>query len=559
MKHNPVLYLFFGFLLSSTQLFAQKTKDALNTEFDQLIQAQYKPDGPGATVLIAQKGQIIYHKAFGMANLELGVPMRTDHVFRIGSITKQFTGAAIMQLMEQGKLSLQDELTKFLPDYPTHGKKITIEHLLTHTSGIKSYTDMEAWDGQVQRKDFTPEALVDYFKDQPMDFDPDAEWRYNNSGYILLGVIIEKVSGQSYGDYITEHFFKPLGMKNSYYGDTRPVIKNRASGYSQGEEMGTYANAAFLSMTQPYAAGSLLSTVEDLSIWSRALHNGKVVKPESFKKATTPYVLPNGTNTHYGYGLQMSNLLGSPVVEHGGGIHGFLSDLIYLPQEEVCVAILTNCDCVPPGDLAPKLAALTIGKAFQPKAISIPAKDLEQYVGVYENDKKEQRIIRLEDGQLTSFRKGLSKFKLQPYAQDAFFFEESFARITFIREKTGNKKVIKANVSDRNAEENIWVKTDQPLPDERQEIQLTAQQLMPFAGEYNLMPGFNIAVSQEGTHLFCQATGQQRFEIFPSSATRFFLKVVEADIEFYPEADGTVNKMILFQGGQQLAGTRIKK
>lgn len=231
MQPISLLLLLSGIISLSRPTFAQN----LPAPLDQLLQAQYKPNGSGATVLVAQKGQIIYHKAFGMANLELDVSMKTDHVFRIGSVTKQFTAAAILQLAEQGKLSLQDELIKFVPDYPTQGKRITVEHLLNHTSGIKSYTGMAEWNAAVQRKDFTPSELVDYFKNQPMDFEPGAQWKYNNSGYILLGFIIEKVSGQPYSQYVTEHFFKPLGMHNSYYGDVAPIIPNRATGYSQAE------------------------------------------------------------------------------------------------------------------------------------------------------------------------------------------------------------------------------------------------------------------------------------------------------------------------------------
>ncbi|GAB4497061.1 MAG: hypothetical protein OHK0019_29970 [Saprospiraceae bacterium] len=545
--------LFVLFIYSVLPAFSQ----VLTLEFDKLLQEHFKPDGPGAAVLVAKKGQIVYEKAFGMANLELGVPLKTDHVFRIGSVSKQFTGAAIMQLVEQGKLSLQDDLTKFIPDYPTQGKKITVEHLLTHTSGIKSYTDMKEWTPEVQRKDFTVSELIDFFKNEPMDFNPDAKWQYNNSGYILLGYIIEKASGQTYGEYVTEHIFKPLGMKNSYYGDVEPVIKNRAAGYSQASPAGSYRNAAFLSMTQPYAAGSLLSTVEDLYTWTKALHSDKVVKPESLKKMTTPYTLPDGTNTHYGYGLQMGNLLGSPTVEHSGGIHGFLSDLVYLPNEDVCVVILTNCDCKPLSNLAARLAALVVGKPFQPASIKVETSDLEQYVGVYENDKKEQRVISAEGGQLYSQRTGGQKFKIIPYGPDQFFFEESFARITFQRENS-SKKVVKAIVSDRTAADNLWTKTDKPLPSAPKELQLAEAELDKFLGEYELMPGFNIAVTRQGKQLFCQATGQQRFEVFAKTPTRFFLKVVDADIEFYPDEKGVVNKMKLYQAGQEIEGKRIK-
>ncbi len=547
---KPTTLLFFLLFLAS-QAFSQ----VLTAEFDKILQEQYKPDGPGAAVLVAKKGQIVYHKAFGMANLELDVPLKVDHVFRIGSVTKQFTAAAILQLAEQGKISLQDDLTKFIPDYPTQGKKITVEQLLNHTSGIKSYTDMQEWDDATRRKDFTPAALIDYFKNQPMDFEPGAKWEYNNSGYILLGYIIEKVSGQTYAEYVTEHFFKPLGMKNSYYGDVEPVIKNRAAGYSQADVEGKYANAPYLSMTQPYAAGSLLSTVEDLYTWTKALHGGKVIQPESLKKATTSCILPDGTNTNYGYGLSMHNLLGSPTVEHSGGIHGFLSDLVYLPKEDVCVAILTNCTCAPPNDAANRIAALAAGKTLTPAAITVAANALEEYVGVYENAQKEERVITVDAGQLYSQRKGSPKLKLIPYGQDQFYFDGPLARATFVRE---NGKVTKVSVNDRNAPDNVWMKTDRALPAARPEIQVPEAQLEKFVGEYQLMPGFNIAVTREGARLFCQATGQERFEVFAATPTRFFLKVVEADVEFYPDEKGAVSKMKLFQGGREMEGTRIK-
>lgn len=545
-----IALIMFAFTLSAQDA-------ALQTQFDQLLQAQYPADGPGAAVLVTRKGQVIYQKAVGMADMELDVPLKTDHVFRIGSVTKQFTAAAILKLAEQGKLGLQDEITKFIPDYPTQGKKITVEHLLNHTSGIKSYTSMEEWTPMVHRKDFTPTELVDFFKNQPMDFDPGTQYRYNNSGYILLGVIIEKVSGKSYGAFIDEEFFKPLSMRHSYYGHVKPLIKNRANGYTEGEPSG-FANADYLSMTQPYAAGSIMSTVEDLVTWTQAVHSGKVLKPESLKKAFTPNILPDGTNTYYGYGWQTGNLMGSQTIEHGGGIHGFLSMLLYVKQEDVCVAILTNCDCNGPEPLADKFAALAAGKSLSPTAIKVETSVLEQYVGVYENDKKEQRIITLEDGGLKSQRTGGSKFNIMPYAADQFYFENSLSRIRFVRDTKGAKKVTKAFVSDRKTEENLWVKTDKPIPAGRPEMKLTEAQLEPLTGEYQLAPGFTITVTREGTQLFCQATGQQRFEVFAEAPTRFFLKVVDAAIEFYPDEKGTVPQMTLFQGGQEIPGTRVK-
>ena len=207
----------------------------------------FTEDGPGGTVLIAKDGKILYRKAFGKANLELGVDMTPEHVFRIGSITKQFTASAILKLRDEGKLELDDDITKYLEDYPTHGHDITIKHLLTHTSRIKSYTGMEEWTAETRKKDFTPQELIEYFKYQPMDFKPGEEYRYNNSAYFILGYIIEVVSGMSYEAYIDESFFKPIGMNDSYYGSTSRIIKNRAYGYNKKDD--EYINADFLSMT----------------------------------------------------------------------------------------------------------------------------------------------------------------------------------------------------------------------------------------------------------------------------------------------------------------------
>ena len=173
-------------------------------KFDEVLNEQNFKDSPGFAALVAKNNKIIYRKAFGYANLELDVPMTPENIFRIGSITKQFTACAILKLEEEGKLSLQDDITKFIDDYPTHGYTITIEHLLTHTSGIKSYTSMRSWDNEMRKKDFTPEEMIDFFKNEPMDFAPGEEFRYNNSAYFMLGYIIEKASGKTYEEYLKD-------------------------------------------------------------------------------------------------------------------------------------------------------------------------------------------------------------------------------------------------------------------------------------------------------------------------------------------------------------------
>ncbi|HYD92214.1 MAG TPA: serine hydrolase domain-containing protein, partial [Flavobacterium sp.] len=285
MKKTILMLALSGALFYSADA-QQDTK--LSAEFDKVMKEQFPSDGPGVTALVSSRGNIIYKKAFGMADVELNVPMRTDHIFRIASITKQFTAVAILQLMEAGKLNLKDEITRFIPDYPMQGATITIEHLLTHTSGIRDFTSIK---DTVQRfkMDFTPTEVISYFQNQPMRFAPGTKYEYSNSNYFLLGYIIEKITGKTYAQYLEDHFFKPLGMANSFYGDDQKLIQNRAAGYTRGQK--GIENAVAISMTQPYAAGAILSTVEDLFKWNQALLSYKLVKKETLEKAFTRYKL----------------------------------------------------------------------------------------------------------------------------------------------------------------------------------------------------------------------------------------------------------------------------
>ncbi len=524
----------------------------LAAKCDQLMSEQFKAGETGGAALIAKKGQIIYKKAFGMANLELNIPMLADNVFRIGSISKQFTAVAILQLMEQGKLGLQDDITKFIPDYPTHGHKITIEHLLTHTSGIQSYTGMKEF-GTISRLDKTPEELIAFFKNQPMEFAPGTKWNYNNSGYFLLGYIIEKLSGKTYPEYVEENIFKPLGMTNSYYGSDSKIIKNRAAAYSKNEK--GFINAEPLSMTLPYAAGSLQSTVEDLYKWNQAVQGYKLVKKESLDKAFTPYVLSDGKKTDYGYGWSIGKIQGSPTIEHGGGIPGFLTMGTYLPNEDVFVAVFSNCDCNPPEEIATKLAALTIGKPFDYKEMKVDSNELKKLTGVYEMEGgDEKRYISYTDNQLFSQRNRSTKFKIKPYEKDKFFFESMMNTIEFTRNKAGDvDKLIFRN----KGEPMIWNKTSKPLPSII-EIDVDENILETYVGEYELGPNFILTVSREKNQLITQATGQGKIEIFAETETKFFVKVMDAQLEFIKNVSGKVEKLILTQGGRKMDAKKIK-
>ncbi|MFH0759467.1 MAG: serine hydrolase [Bacteroidota bacterium] len=538
----------FFFIVLLLGISAINNAQTLEEQYDKMLNEQFSQAQPGATALVAIIGEIVYHKAFGMANLELDVKMEPDMVFEIGSITKQFTAVSILMLMEQGKLNLEDDITKFIEDYPTHGHHISIHHLLTHTSGIKSYTSMENWP-PVWRKDFEPKELIDFFKNEPMDFAPGEEWRYNNSAYFILGYIIEKASGQTYKQFVETNIFKPLGMRSSLYGSNSEIIKKRAYGYQKQDD---YVNAEYLSLTQPYGAGSLMSTVEDLFIWNRAIRANKLLKKESIELAFTNYQLNNGDKINYGYGWALNEINGSPTIEHAGGIFGYTTNSIYLPDEDVFVAVYSNCDCNSPEPVSTKMAALAINKPYPDtiESIDVDSEYLRKFVGVYDFTDSSTRVITLEGNQLYSQRTGSNKYKIFPARGNSFFFEDGIAVIQF--QENGNQ--IDAIFTNR-IDKTQGVKTDRPIP-AHNEIKLDQKIMERYSGVYEINPGFDITITLEGEKLMSQATGQQKFQIFPESQTKFFLKIVDAQIEFIESNDGNFDSFILYQGGQEIVGKK---
>ena len=530
----------------------QKDSKQLSTAFDKVLEQQFKPNETGATVLISKNGKIIYKRGIGMANLELNIPMQANNVFRIGSVTKQFTAVAILQLVEKGKLNLQDEITKFIPGYPMHGNKITIEHLLTHTSGIQDFTAIK---GNANRSaiDYTPQEMIEYFKDQPMRFAPGTKWEYSNSGYFLLGYIIEHTTGKTYAQYLEENIFKPSGMNNSLYASDSRIIKHRAYGYTRGEK--GFENARYISMTQPYAAGAILSTVEDLFKWNHALRSSGLLNKEMLEKAFTKYKLNDGTKTNYGYGWRLGYIRESRSIWHGGLIDGFMAMTMYLPKEDVFVAVLSNCDCKSPVDVTEKLAALAIGKPYDHKAIQLERTTLAGDTGVYENEKAQQRIISMSGNQLYLQLGRAPKSKITAFQKDKFFVaDDPMLTLEFARNK--DNKADKLIVHSRTANE-VWTKTNKPV-NAVIEIKVDEKILETYVGEYEINPGFTFSISREQDRLFLKATGQEKVEIFAEAENKFFLKVNGAQLEFVKDNSGKITKAILTQGNRQTDAKKIK-
>lgn len=347
------------------------------------------------SVAIVKDGDLALARGYGWADLENDVPASAETVYRLGSITKQFTALAVMQLVEQNKLSLDDELTKFLPDYPTAGHKVTVRHLLNHTSGIQSYTSQKEFHLQM-RRDLSHDDLLALFKDKPFDFEPGVKWRYNNSGYYLLGMIIEKVSGEKYDRYLADHIFQPLGMTATRYGHMRPLIRHRAMGYRAS--LGELVNDDPMSMNQPGAAGALVSNVLDLVKWHQALEDGALLSAASYEAMYTPTKLSDGTTRPYGFGWGVDELAGHKKISHGGGINGFSTMIARYPADRLCVIVLANTAGANSGGLENRISKLLLGiKEVEVVDLPISAELLDRLKGEYQVEDGKIEIVAADD------------------------------------------------------------------------------------------------------------------------------------------------------------------
>ncbi len=406
------IYILFSCLFIAGVSFAQEpSADQLTKGIDSLVAPQFQGNQPGISILIAKKGQVVYKKAFGSANIELNTPMQPDMVFRIGSITKQFTAVAILQLVEQGKISLQDSVQKYIKDFPSKGYTVTIENLLTHTSGIVDFTAKDDPDPYIERRDFTPEFLINYIKNDPLHFKPGSKYEYSNSNYLLLGYIIQLVSGEGYHQYMAGHVLKPAGLEHTLYAEEHIAVPGRVQGYTHYS--GSFDNCDYQTLSLGFACGDLLSNTTDLFNWNKAVISGKLISEASMKKAFSPYKLASGTYSSYGYGWFIDTTYGSPCIHHEGQTSGFISLEKYFPKEDIYVAIMTNVktsdDKTNFSDnrfrLFDEIGQLAVGKELI-KEVRIDDKTLNSYAGNYLWDKqsakfkKQGLIIRFENGKL---------------------------------------------------------------------------------------------------------------------------------------------------------------
>jgi CubicO group peptidase (beta-lactamase class C family) len=524
-------------LFVATSCFAQ---DAARME--EVVQRYVRDSSFMGAVLVARGSTVVFSKGYGSANLEWNIPNTPATKFRLGSITKQFTAASILLLEERGKLRLDDPIRKHVPDAPAAWDKITIFNLLTHSSGIPNFTSLPEY-AELKLHDTPVAKAIATVRDKPLDFVPGEKMSYSNSGYLLLGYVIERVTGGSYEQFVTDNIFTPLGMKDSGYDSNTAIVPRRAAGYTPSAT--GPVNAGYVHMSIPHAAGALYSTTEDLLRWEQGLFGGKVISAASLAKMTTPF------KGDYALGVSVQTTSGRKTIQHGGGIEGFNTVLVYYPDSGVTLAVLSNINGQAPNQIATKLGELAHGSGVhltsERTEIKLPVEALTKYVGTYEVAPGVNMLMRLSGDHLTTQLTGQQQIPVYPESETKFFLKVVDAQVEFFTDASG---AVTHAVMYQNGRERKVPRTSATVaePPQRKETTVTPDILARCVGTYRMPTGADLTVTLDGSQLKAQLTGQPAFPIFAESATLFFYKVVEATLEFQKDVSGAVTAVRLRQG-----------
>ncbi|MBZ0178640.1 MAG: serine hydrolase [Melioribacteraceae bacterium] len=552
-------------------------------KIDEFIQKMVEYNSFTGTALAADNREVIFKKGYSFANREWNIPNDVDTKFRLGSITKQFTAAIILKLREEGKLKLEDKITDHIPYYRKDtGDKVTIHHLLVHTSGIPSYTSNPDFFPEVSRQEFTVEDFVKKYCSDDLEFEPGSQWSYNNSGYYLLGAIIEEITGMTYDEALHHYILDPLGMKESGFDKSAEILHKRAAGY---ENMFIeYVNTPYLNMELPYAAGSMYSTVEDLYKWDQALYQPGFLTQESLDLFFTPYVEAMGGHYGYGWGIAEKDIDGdgevNKIISHGGGINGFNTLIKRVPGKGQLIVLLNNTGGAPLDFMANQIINIINDQESEVPKKGIGLAMFEKYqddgideaINWYSQLKESEMLAafytdRTEMNSLGYYlmnnkndvkaAEKIFELNMNEYP-DWFNAYDSYAEVLM---KTGNKekaieyykKSVDMNPGNKNGIDMLKILG----VEYKKEITVSENILNEYVGEYELAPNFIITVRREAGQLYAQATGQPEFEIYPSSETEFYLTAVEAQIKFNRNEEGKVTGLTLFQGGREMPGKRL--
>jgi CubicO group peptidase (beta-lactamase class C family) len=571
-----VLYLITFILLVSSISFPQSKTDKIDELLNRYLEYRFF----NGSALVADNGEVIFKKGYGLANMEWNIPNSYDTKFRLGSITKQFTSMLIMQLVEKNKIKLEDKITDYLPYYRKDiGDKVTIEMLLTHTSGIPSYTNQPDFFEKTSKRYYAPDDFIKEYCSGDLEFEPGTKFNYNNSGYFILGGIIEHITGKTYEEALIENIIKPLGISETGYDNFESIISKRAAGY---EKAGSgYSIAPYLDMALPYAAGSLYSTVEDLYKWDMALLNNKLLQKKYMDDIFKGRV--DARNSQYAYGwfidtisLDDQNYL---VYTHGGGINGFNTINYIVPQKGQVVILFSNAGGAPLNGITDAIINILNGKDFKYPAKPLVdlldqtikkqgiAEGIDQFnklksdKELYSYNERELNLLGYNYLRANKNEEAIAIFKLNilEYPKSGNVYDSYAEALMAKGENKGAienyKKSLELNPNNKNGIDQLKkLGVDYKVA----EIVVDNSTLNKYAGDYQLFPEFIITIRVDENRIFAQATGQSELELFPLSETKFYDKVVNAQMEFFADDNGEINKMVLYQNNREMPGKKIK-
>lgn len=375
---------------------AQTIESQSIDEIDSIMQSNYSSNTPGASIIATVNGKTLFKKGYGLANLEDSIPNNFSTPFHIGSVTKQFTSVSVLLLHQRGKLNLDSKISQFYPEYFSKDFPVTVHQLLTHTSGIvdlSKITEVRS----LMSQNVPPDTIIKFISKRKLEFEPGTKYKYSNSGYIILGGIVEKVSGLSYAEFLKENIFEPLQMNSSLYPD-QSNNSNWAQGYYNRD--GRFVNAPVVHPSIFFAAGGIVSTVEDMAKWNEGLINGKILKKRYVKLAMTPKSLVDGSKTDYGYGFRTCQVNNLKSIEHGGGVFGFSSYGIWIPEKDAYVFLASNFERDNEyDDIVPLVASILSENSYLNRSFK-DTTSLSKHIGNYTSKTGDKISVRLDDGRL---------------------------------------------------------------------------------------------------------------------------------------------------------------
>ncbi|HEX8192001.1 MAG TPA: serine hydrolase domain-containing protein [Allosphingosinicella sp.] len=518
---------------------------------DALLAASYPADGPGAAVVVTQGGRVVYSAGRGLADVEAGRAIGTDTPFRLGSIAKQFTAAVVLQLVAEGRLSLDDPLSRFFPDWPAPGAGATVRQLLNHSSGLQDFSKIPGWIAANRQRAVTTAELVALMRSLPARAAPGQAWEYNNGGYVMLGAVVEQVTGKAWHEAVAERIARPLGLRTIGYAVPEAVGRAAAQGYTDGEG-GRQLPLPLSHMSVAHAAGGLQGSVADMARWARALHGGRVVTAPLYREMTSPARLADGSAEPYGFGLRLRAVRGRPAFVHGGAGGGLDTDSAYIPSEDLFVAVFANSDspATDPANLVRRLAALALGEPIPVLArAEVPIASVESLFGAYGFERGPAARFFGRDGKLYIGR-GDEEREVFPAGGERFFFGPGDLAWFRLERRPDGAHVLELHGADA-ATPTRAVRTG-PVP---AAFAVAPEVLRTYAGRFQTETVALVIALGENGRLTLTQEGREPVPLRPVSDTEFRIDGTPMRIVFHPE-NGAVDRFTLYRGARELHGRR---